>query len=75
MPSRDSRLDKLESQLTPKQAMLLWMAEAHQFQTLEEYAAHMKTQSDEFKIRQDEGIIRPDHGAIRRQRRPPTKSL
>ncbi len=40
------RLDKLESNLTPKQAMLHWMAEAHQFGSLEEYAAHMKTQPD-----------------------------
>ncbi len=47
MGSRNSRLDKLESHLTPKQAVLLWMAEAHQFQTLEEYASHMKTQPDD----------------------------
>ncbi len=47
MGSRNSRLDKLESHLTPKQAMLLWMSEAHQFGTLEEYAHHMKTQPDD----------------------------
>ena len=47
MSSGNRRLDKLESNLTPKQAAVLWMAEAHQFQTLEEYAAHMKTQLDD----------------------------
>ena len=46
MSSGNRRLDKLESHLTPRQAVLLWMAEAHQFQTLEEYACHMKTQPD-----------------------------
>ncbi len=47
MGSGNRRLDKLESQLTPTQAILLWMAEAHQFQTLEEYAGHMETQPDD----------------------------
>jgi len=46
MGSGNRRLDKLESHLTPKQAVMLWMAEAHQFETLEEYACHMKTQPD-----------------------------
>ena len=46
MTSGKRRLDKLESNLTPKQAMLHWMAEAHQFGSLEEYARHMKTQPD-----------------------------
>ena len=46
MTSGNRRLDKLETQLTPKQAMLLWMAAAHQFGSLEEYAHHMKTQPD-----------------------------
>ena len=40
------RLEKLEGHLTPKQAALLWMAEAHQFETLEGYSIHMKTQPD-----------------------------
>ena len=35
MTSGKRRLDKLEEHLTPKQAALLWMAEAHQFETLE----------------------------------------
>ncbi len=46
MTSGKRRLDKLESNLTPKQAMLHWMVEAHNFGSLEEYAAHMKTQPD-----------------------------
>ncbi len=36
MSSGNRGLDKLESNLTPKQAVMLWMSEAHQFQTLEE---------------------------------------
>ncbi len=47
MTSGKRRLDKLESHLTPKQAMLRWLVEAHQFQTLQEYAHHMKTQPDD----------------------------
>ncbi len=47
MTSGKRRLHKLESHLTPKQAVLLWMAEAHQFQTLEEYASYIKTQPDD----------------------------
>ncbi len=38
MSSANRRLDKLESNLTPKQAALLWMAEAHKVDTLEGYA-------------------------------------
>ncbi len=44
MTSGKRRLDNLEGHLTPKQAALLWMAEAHQFETLEGYALHMKNQ-------------------------------
>ncbi len=47
MSRGNRRLDKLESNLTPKQAMLRWMMEAHQFGSLEEYAAHMKSQPDD----------------------------
>ncbi|MFQ6028639.1 MAG: hypothetical protein ACE5Q6_14225 [Dehalococcoidia bacterium] len=46
MKSSKRRLDKIELHLTPRQAVLLWMEEAHQFGTLEEYAHHMKTQPD-----------------------------
>ena len=46
MSSGNRRLDKLESHLTPKQAILLWMAEAHQSETLEDCAGHMRTQPD-----------------------------
>ncbi len=34
MTSGKRRLDKVESNLTPKQAMLHWMVEAHQFGSL-----------------------------------------
>ncbi len=44
MTSGKRRLEKLEGHLTPKQAALLWMAEAHQFGTLEGHALHLKTQ-------------------------------
>ena len=46
MSSGKRRVEKLESGLTPKEAFLLWMQEAHSFETLSKYAAHMKTQPD-----------------------------
>ncbi|MFQ6026826.1 MAG: hypothetical protein ACE5Q6_04840 [Dehalococcoidia bacterium] len=46
MTSGRRRLDKLEGQLTPKQTALLWMAEAHQFETMTEYADSLKGRSD-----------------------------
>ena len=46
MSSGKRRLDKLETNLTPKQAMLLWMAKAHSFENLTAYAQHLKTQPD-----------------------------
>jgi len=40
------RVEKLESGLTPKQAILLWLQEAHAFSGIEEYVRHLKTQPD-----------------------------
>ena len=42
MTSGKRRLDKLEGNLTPKQAALLWLADAHQFDTMNEYADSLK---------------------------------
>ncbi len=46
MTSGKRRLDKLEGQLTPKQAALLWMADAHQFSSMDQYADSLKGASD-----------------------------
>ena len=40
------RVEKLETGLTPKQAILLWLQEAHAFNTIEAYVRHLKTQPD-----------------------------
>jgi hypothetical protein len=42
MTSSKRRLDKLEVSLTPKQAILLWMEEAHQYDTMEQYVRSLK---------------------------------
>jgi hypothetical protein len=42
MTSSKRRLDKLEVFLTPKQAILLWMEEAHQHDTMEQYVQSLK---------------------------------
>ncbi|HZA24144.1 MAG TPA: hypothetical protein VFA32_16335, partial [Dehalococcoidia bacterium] len=42
MTSSKRRLDKLEVSLTPKQAILLWMEEAHQYDTMEQYVQSLK---------------------------------
>ncbi len=46
MTTRKQRMNKLESDLTPTQAVLFWMNEAHQFETIQEYATYLKTQPD-----------------------------
>ena len=43
---REPAQQKLESGLTPKQAILLWLQEAHAFRGIEEYVRHLKTQPD-----------------------------
>jgi len=40
------RIEKLETGLTPKQAILLWLQEAHSFKGIEEYVRHLKNQPD-----------------------------
>ena len=40
------RVEKLETGLTPKQAILLWLQEAHAFSGIEEYVRHLKDQPD-----------------------------
>ncbi len=47
MSSGKRRVEKLESGLTPKEAFLLWMQEAHNFETLCKYVAHVKTQPED----------------------------
>jgi hypothetical protein len=42
----DRRLDQLAGQLTPQQAVLLWMAEAHPYQTLSAYVDSLKDAPD-----------------------------
>jgi hypothetical protein len=42
MTSSKRRLDKLEVSLTPKQAILLWTAEAHQYGSMEQYVRALK---------------------------------
>jgi len=44
--SATKRVEKLESGLTPKQAILLWLQEAHSFNGIEEYVRHLKIQPD-----------------------------
>ncbi len=40
------RIEKLETGLTPKQAILLWFQEAHAFDDIQEYARHLRTLPD-----------------------------
>ena len=40
------RVEKLETGLTPQQAILLWFQEAHAFNAIEEYVHHLKCQPD-----------------------------
>lgn len=44
--STKRRVQKLETGLTPKQAILLWLQDAHTFNTIEDYVRHLKTQPD-----------------------------
>jgi hypothetical protein len=38
MATTENRIDKIEKSLTPRQAIVVWMKEAHQFNSLSEYA-------------------------------------
>lgn len=44
--STNRRVEKLETGLTPRQAILLWLQEAHAFNGIVEYSQHLKTQPD-----------------------------
>ena len=46
MSKNMQRVAKLETGLTPKQAILLWFQEAHGFNTIFEYIHHLKSQPD-----------------------------
>ena len=46
MSKNIQRVAKLETDLTPKQAILLWFQEAHGFNTIFEYVHHLKSQPD-----------------------------
>jgi hypothetical protein len=46
MSSSKRRLDKIEVSLTPKQAILLWLEEAHRYDTMEQYARALKDGPD-----------------------------
>lgn len=42
----DRRVENLEAGLTPKQAIISWLQEAHAFKNIEEYVRHLKKQPD-----------------------------
>ncbi len=46
MSKNIQRVAKLETGLTPKQAILLWFQEAHGFNAIFEYIHHLKSQPD-----------------------------
>ena len=46
MTTAKRRIEKLETGLTPKQAILLWLQEAHAFNGIEEYVHHLRSQPD-----------------------------
>ena len=43
---KNRRVEKLETGLTPKQAIMMWLQEAHAFKNIEEYVRHLKNQPD-----------------------------
>jgi hypothetical protein len=46
MTNNSRRLDKLQLSLTPKQAILFWMEEAHQYDTMDQYVRALKDGPD-----------------------------
>jgi hypothetical protein len=46
MTTSKRRLDKIDVSLTPKQAILLWMGQAHQHDTMEQYVRALKDGAD-----------------------------
>ncbi|MCZ7662722.1 MAG: hypothetical protein M5U22_07205 [Thermoleophilia bacterium] len=47
MSGKKRRLEKIEASLTPQQAVLLWMEEAHKFGSLMDYARWLVEQPEE----------------------------
>ena len=43
----EGRIQRLETGFTPKQAILMWLQEAHGFNGIEEYARHLTGQQPE----------------------------
>ena len=43
---KKDRVEKLDGALSPKQAMLMWLQDAHKFDTVNEYVDHLKDQPD-----------------------------
>jgi len=43
---KNRRVEKLETGLTPKQAIMMWLQEAHAFKNIEDYVRHLKKQTD-----------------------------
>ena len=46
MSKKIRRVEKLETGLTPKQAIMMWLQEAHAFKSIEEYVRHLNKQPD-----------------------------
>ncbi len=44
--NKKRRVEKLEGALTPKQAILMWLQDAHRFDTVNEYVDHQKDEPD-----------------------------
>ena len=47
MSSGKRRLEKLETGLTPKQAFILWLQDAHSFNGIKEYVKSLRDQPDD----------------------------
>lgn len=70
--NQDKRLEKLAGSLTPKQAVILWMQEAHQYDNLREYVRFLKDQPEGAApiTRLSDQIDRSVRQAMRGQRKP-----
>ena len=52
----DTRLDKVESSLTPKQAVVLWLQEIRQYQNVCEYVQFLRTQPESAATHQQRAL-------------------
>lgn len=68
---QDQRLDRLEHSLTPRQAVLLWMEEAHKLGSLRNYALTLKgTPDGEFPlVKLPQMVEKPIREAMKGQKR------